>query len=451
MNKVNILGVLNKEDFSRFDNFENSIKIHFKDENTYQSPFKDFINKANKLGLLPSKIALDLFFLANIVFCADTRINRKKNSQDGWTREININLIVSDVVFWNDKIAQLEEMLNFLTGDIWKFNFLQNNNENDNKDDKTDLNKDYSNIDTVSLFSGGLDSFIGAIDLLKKDINPIFVGHFGDNKTSNDQKKCKLALDQIQKDILFLQSRIVFPKEINIAGIENTQRSRSFLFFCMGIYVANSLHVKNSKEIKLYVPENGFIALNVPLDPFRLGALSTRTVHPFYINKFNSFLRNGNFGVQIENPYKYKTKGEMIKDCLDKNLLKEHISETMSCSAPGKYRFERVNYQHCGHCVPCIIRRSAVLSSGFEENTIYSKANKNQSLERSAQIEHFKSFIYSSKRVIKNPKIAKVMIHKSGYLNDFSSEEDLENYSSMYLRGVNEIWNFVKDIKIEKA
>jgi hypothetical protein len=31
----------------------------------------------------------------------------------------------------------------------------------------------------------------------------------------------------------------------------------------------------------LHVPENGLIVINVPLDPLRLGAFSTRTTHPF--------------------------------------------------------------------------------------------------------------------------------------------------------------------------
>ena len=43
----------------------------------------------------------------------------------------------------------------------------------------------------------------------------------------------------------------------------------------------------------LAVPENGLIALNVPLDPLRLGALSTRTTHPFYIARWNELLAEG--------------------------------------------------------------------------------------------------------------------------------------------------------------
>jgi hypothetical protein len=36
--------------------------------------------------------------------------------------------------------------------------------------------------------------------------------------------------------------------------------------------------------------ENGLIAINVPLDPLRLGAFSTRTTHPFYVARWNELL-----------------------------------------------------------------------------------------------------------------------------------------------------------------
>ncbi|TOF14048.1 hypothetical protein CGJ28_26590, partial [Vibrio parahaemolyticus] len=62
---------------------------------------------------------------------------------------------------------------------------------------------------------------------------------------------------------------------------ENSQRSRSFMFLSMAAYLASSM----GESCKLIVPENGFIALNVPLDPLRLGANSTKTVHPNFMCK----------------------------------------------------------------------------------------------------------------------------------------------------------------------
>jgi len=48
---------------------------------------------------------------------------------------------------------------------------------------------------------------------------------------------------------------------------------------------------------------NGLIAVNVPLDPLRLGALRTRTTHPFYIARWNDALTALSIEGRIENHY----------------------------------------------------------------------------------------------------------------------------------------------------
>jgi hypothetical protein len=50
------------------------------------------LEKLATLGLQPTEAALDLVLLAAMVFGADTRVPRKTESQDGWTREMEINL-----------------------------------------------------------------------------------------------------------------------------------------------------------------------------------------------------------------------------------------------------------------------------------------------------------------------------------------------------------------------
>src|ERR1022692_3999074 len=59
------------------------------------------LDTLSKLGVFPSEIGLDLLVLATHVQAADTRISRKTESQDWWTREIRIVVPVSDPVRWN--------------------------------------------------------------------------------------------------------------------------------------------------------------------------------------------------------------------------------------------------------------------------------------------------------------------------------------------------------------
>src|SRR4029077_3996326 len=84
---------------------------------------------------------------------------------------------------------------------------------------------------------------------------------------------------------------------------ERSQRSRSILFIAYGILGATLLEKYQAGErVTLFLPENGFISLNIPLTPLRIGSLSTRTTHPFYLRHFQELLNLAGFRVDIENP-----------------------------------------------------------------------------------------------------------------------------------------------------
>jgi hypothetical protein len=58
----------------------------------------------------------------------------------------------------------------------------------------------------------------------------------------------------------------------------------------------------------------------------------------------------------------------MLKDCKDQATLRAGVHATMSCSRPQAGRFHnRPVGQHCGYCVPCIIRRASLYAVGFDE------------------------------------------------------------------------------------
>ena len=92
-------------------------------------------------------------------------------------------------------------------------------------------------------------------------------------------------------------------------------------------------------DLIIHVPENGLISLNVPLDPTRLGALSTRTTHPFYMARFCDLLAGLGLPIRLENAYRFQTKGMMVTQCADDVLLKKEARHTMSCSSPAKARW----------------------------------------------------------------------------------------------------------------
>ena len=59
-------------------------------------------------GVVPSEAALDLGILAGCVTAADTRVSRAADSQDSWTREIDIHMPVSDVDLWTSATALVQ-------------------------------------------------------------------------------------------------------------------------------------------------------------------------------------------------------------------------------------------------------------------------------------------------------------------------------------------------------
>jgi len=318
----------------------------------------DLLSNVFKAGLRPSQVAVDLLHVAAIVYTADLRIWRGYNSEDAWSREISIHMPVADVALWNAAAPTLTELLRFLTGDEWAVNFRSKVPA-----PEPSIGKPSDRMPSgVCLFSGGLDSFVGAIDLLTSGERLALVGHYG--HTQREQVAAYDALKPIYEAYtLPLWFFLVPPRSSDEQIVESTMRARSLLFLALGTGVASAL----PSGSPLYVPENGLISLNIPLTFGRVGTHSTRTTHPHTVNLYRQLLDALGIEVVLHTPYRFMTKGEMLRDCKDQAVLKSGIHSTMSCSRPQAGRFhKRPVGQHCGYCVPCIIRRAALYSVGMD-------------------------------------------------------------------------------------
>ena len=148
---------------------------------------------------------------------------------------------------------------------------------------------------------------------------------------------------------------------------ERSQRARSFIFIAFGVLAATSTAAyRDGGTVSLYVPENGFIALNPPLTGLRLGALSTRTAHPNLLRGLEEVFAATGLRVSLINPYAEQTKGEMLSSCGDPTRLAALAATSTSCG-----RFLHYGYTHCGRCVPCQVRRAALLHWGVADATSY--------------------------------------------------------------------------------
>lgn len=291
----------------------------------------------------------DFLSVALAVFGADRFVLRER-SEDAWTRVIQLHVELIEPDPWTAVAAELESMLRFLTGDVWQLVFHAGGRERPLQ--KTQL----TDRDCVCLFSGGLDSLIGAMDLVAAGKRPLLVSQ----ATPKEGKVQAFLAERIGLDAHRFAGKVT--EHAPGRNHEQSQRARSILFFAYGILACSGI----SNE--LIVPENGLISINPPLTRRRIGSLSTRTTHPHFLSGLQSVLDKVGILVTITNPYAAQTKGEMLAACADARLSK--LAPLSYSCGKGK----RKNAQ-CGTCVPCLIRRASFRAAGVKDLTKYRAAD----------------------------------------------------------------------------
>ncbi len=323
----------------------------------------------------PSTAAWDLLSIALAVVAADMSVPRS-DSPDGWTRNIDLQVAVNEPDVWTSHSTILTTQLRFLTTDIWNITFFKSGSSR-----APQARMAYHEQDSIVLLSGGLDSLIGAIDLVgTRGKTPYAVSQIAQG---DKQTQCLFA-SMIGGGLAHLQLN----HNVRYSGKnERSQRARSIVFLAYGVLAATTLaRYRDGDEITLFVCENGFISLNPPLTGSRLGSLSTRTTHPVFFELFQELLEAVGIRVRLENPYQFLTKGEMIQRCEDQALLSNTAALSTSCG-----RYARHGYTHCGRCLPCLIRRSAFYSAKHSDSTHYVYADLSLDDHRHARHDDVRS------------------------------------------------------------
>lgn len=314
--------------------------------------------------------ALDVFLLGATAYCADKTALRAE-SADGWTRNLDITIPVHDPKRWQG--SGIGSVLNFLTGDQWTVDTYEEPTSPINglkrvPDNVTPVGP----IDAVCLFSGGLDSLTGVIDLLEEDPDRRFclLSHNEGGQASTAQDKLIHELKAHYGPNRFITKQLFLrPAPANnsqqrpLPGPrENTTRARSLLFLTAALALAASV----GSGTPVYIPENGFIGINVPLTRARSGSYSTRTTHPHFIKGLQQAIQQLGISNPILNPYRLKTKGEILAETLNADLLKRLAPYSVSCSHPEAARYVQRRQGNCGYCFPCLIRRSSMAHVGWD-------------------------------------------------------------------------------------
>lgn len=325
----------------------------------------DYITRA-MLRNVPD-LLIDLLEVAAYVYCADQRLGRGSdkltNFGENWRRCLHFSIPVRELEVWQDVDVHqmLAETLGFLSDDSYTFEFRKADAPVQPKEfyfpSLIDASMEH---DEVALFSGGVDSFAGAVeDIVINRTSVTLVGHSSSTKVRNVQENLINVLRNrgFDRRVSYIP---VWVTNEDVAAREFSQRTRSFLFACLGLVIA-----KMSGKDCFSFYENGVVGINPPLAGDVIGGRATRTTHPKVLRGLEElFSVLLDHPIHIRTPLQWLTKSEVVLKIQEAGMS-DLLAMTNSCTRP---RIWTQSQKHCGVCSQCIDRRFAILAAGMAES-----------------------------------------------------------------------------------
>ena len=317
----------------------------------------------------------EFFYFTLIVYAID-RMASRVEAIDNWTRSFDVTIPVRSPDCWNQASTLISDAVSFLTGDNWKVSFVGQQFELGRTSRqalrlrRSRIRKQFGEFSpkVVSLLSGGLDSLVGVIDWLEEnpDESIFLVGHYDSPGPKSQQESLFNVLSRNYRNrcqLISLRAKVNNYSITSGHELDQNLRARSLVFLGLGILCASQF----CETIPLLIPENGAIALNVPLTPARRGSLSTRTCHPFFLQSVKRIAESLDIQTPISNPLSVKTKGECVTECHNLDVLRKAAPISVSCAKAGhRVTWENRGADACGRCIPCIFRRAALHKAGMD-------------------------------------------------------------------------------------
>lgn len=323
-------------------------------------------------------LQIDLLRVAGTILMADRGFRRHPRLGD-WVRTFRVECKLAEPSRWKRAADALTRLAAFLTDDNWVFEFSALSGKSSTRGVRTreQTGDPRARFGPVALFSGGLDSFCGACKLMaegKQKATPIFVSSY-----VNELKRLADLLQGIagaNRGRAFLHLPVHGKMAVAHAGgldtdelPERSRRSRSLYYILQALAAAVEF---SAGEIHLY--ENGIMALNLPLRASDSGSRATRHAHPYYLKLANTFVHQlmGRSDIRITNPFSSFTKGEILRHARGVESL---IAKTTTCWGYPNATRAFPGITHCGHCLPCLVRRFALASAKMKDSpAIYHKS-----------------------------------------------------------------------------
>lgn len=343
----------------------------------------------------------DLLEIASYIYAADRMTKRGQPTQleyHSWSRKFHFHIKVRDHKFWQKKSVKdsLSKLLTFTSGDLgYEFTFVKGGKDvgQSNLFDSPEISLDQKENSAIALFSGGLDSLAGALELLNTTSHDlILISHSSNN----------FAITKIQESIYKLleadfPGRVQrFPFTCSLHGeraAEETQRTRIFLYTS----IAFSL-MSLAKEKTIHVFENGMTSINFPKRQDMMNARASRTTHPqtmYLLEKFfNSVTTEA---IKVRQPFLNLTKTQVLEKIKGYGKL-NYLNSTISCTKTFNIAKKTSPASHCGVCSQCIDRKFAALAADVEDyDAIYDTDILKDTIKDAEGYTHLCDFIGMAK------------------------------------------------------
>ncbi len=300
-----------------------------------------------------SDAALTLARVGCAAFLADRAVRRNALRQ---RREIHLITRVPDPALAQQCAQSAQDLLGFVTGDRWRLEFEADTSMHPTAHGGRQAQE-------VSLLSGGLDSFCGAV--IAGTDGRLFLSHSDASVIKHSQNQSTPHIpgyEEAQHVSVRLAARHPFNRE-------PSRRSRSILFIGLGVALADASGVTT-----IEVPENGFTSLNPPLAANRGGVLTTRSTHPMTFHLAEQVLADLGLKLSLRNPYEWLTKGELISMAADSagpEVVQAGLSHTLSCAKSNLMLKGKTFGRNCGLDYACMVRRAGVLAAGLHDTSAY--------------------------------------------------------------------------------
>jgi len=328
--------------------------------NVYLAPAK--LEASLRARLDP--LSLDLCEIAAFVYLADKLVPRGRHEK--WVRDLSFLIPVRAPARWNEVRTLLTHTVGTLSGDNVQFRFVEKVGTAAERGAGAGSEPHPGASDCVSLFSGGLDSFAGTVHLVQQGRRPLLASHYVSSLKGLQRELVDGLRNHFDQSFEHFQYRVTSRRTATtvypVKTRESTHRARSFRFMT---FAPAPAAVRGLSEI--FICENGVLSLNVPISEARKGTRSTRHAHPLYLTYFNELI-DALYGRQfsVRNPFFYWTKREEA-ELVAAAGLRERIRDTVSCWGYPNLTLKYKDSNHCGTCIPCLVRRISTIAAGLED------------------------------------------------------------------------------------